>query len=152
MPTLGSDLCHPFQICSSKMMPCPLTPLFPLNPVLQLYWVSKTSRKPWITSKILAARESGKCGFQISSLCSTRRNLGKGWDRYWASWTSSISHTNLTWWCLPSNSLLCDFAWAVLLPKTICVHHRALPLHVQLSEIGRDHPLSGPHQQPVLSS
>lgn len=133
-------------------MPCPLTPLFPVNPVLHLSWVSKTSRKPWITSRTLAARESGKCGFQISSLCSTRRELRKRLGPMLSQLDFLYQPHKSDLMMPPFQLALCDFGWAVFLPETLCVHHQALPLHVQLSEIGRDHPLSGPHHQPVQSS
>lgn len=60
------------------MIACPLPPFFPIDSVMNSCptW-TKPVGGPWTASRILAARESGKCGFQIFSLCINRIDLGR---------------------------------------------------------------------------
>lgn len=91
----------------------------------------------WIASRILAARESGKHGCQLFSLCYQQYRPWK--VRCWASWS----------YCIWSNetsllvTLLGDFVQAVSSLEAVLAHSQMLLLCIQLSGRGRKYQLSG---------
>lgn len=59
-----------------------------------------------------------------------------GWDRYWASWISCLGHINLTWFHLPSNSLLCEFGQCSCLKSSLPTTRFFPPCTAQLKRKG----------------